>query len=100
MLNEWILPVGGASEVERLLSMGPTQSSFARGCFINTVVISLGKAISAKLLELNKKSNPLKDKFSLIYDYFSHINYKFQSRFATRPGDQVVPDPNGNPHIN
>ena len=28
LLNEWILPIGGASVVEGLLSTGPTPSSF------------------------------------------------------------------------
>ena len=30
VLNGWILPNGGASEVEGLLSTGPTPSSFSR----------------------------------------------------------------------
>ena len=34
LLNEWILPIGGASAVEGLLSMGPTPSSF-RGLYLD-----------------------------------------------------------------
>ena len=40
LMNGWILPIGGASAVEGLLSMGPTPSSFReKGPFWLTFIL-------------------------------------------------------------